>query len=163
MSRLEKFLGVLERRFPDAKTAWKTALYEISQERCGVVVDGICCNLKNINGLCPYHMGSEIDFLRRCTYLTDRGSCGGSVSSRDPNTVWCEKHLLPQRPSIHIRRVGDYIVIRGTPFAISDDMRHIIGRVEATYLLSFMLRKEVDPFMEETALLYGLGIQLDEE
>ena len=167
MSRLEHFLERLDSAFPgiEAKVAWQMASYQVSQHRCEVMVESVCCNLRKVDGMCPYHKGSKHDFLRRCAYGADGGErrCYQDVKSRDLTVVYCERHLIPPKPQVRIRRVGDYVVIKETPFAISDDMRFIIGRVESTYLLTYILVRESDPFMEETANLYGLAIRLDAE
>ena len=166
MSRLEFFLERLDRAFPgiEAKVAWQMASYQVSQRRCEVMVESVCCNLRKVDGMCPYHKGSKHDFLRLCTYGVDASGrrCYNEVKSRELSVVYCEKHLVPPKPVVRIRRAGDYVVIKETPFAISDDMRFIIGRVESTYLLTYILCKEVDPFMEETASLYGLAIRFEE-
>jgi hypothetical protein len=164
MSKLDAFLERLDKAFPslEAKVVWQMASYQISQERCGVLVGSVCCNMKKIGDLCPYHRDCRRDFLRRCKYMTDGVLCQREITSRDLKVAWCAKHMEPPKPVIRIRRVGDYVVIKDTPFAISDDMRFIIGRVEATYLLTYVLMKEADPFMEEIANLYGLSIRFEE-
>jgi hypothetical protein len=58
--------------------------------------------------------------------------------------------------------VGDYIVIKDTPYALSDDMLSIIGKVEATYELKFVLKRQTDQLMIETAKEYNLAIRLEE-
>ena len=160
------FLNKVKEAFPDSDPTemWRRAEEDISNGFCSVpLVEGGVCSLQKSGGVCPYHKDRETDFIRRCNFVTSNGAmCHNSLKTRDLKELWCTYHLNMPKSNFRLMRVGDYIVIKDTPYAISDDMLSIIGRVEATYVLSFVLRREKDSFMEEVAKEHGLTIRLDD-
>ena len=164
-SVLEKFLHALEKEFPDAKALWQLASYQTKERYCPVWLIGenrVCC-LSKVEGVCPYHRDSRYDFLRNCTFIHNDGeTCQSSIRSRDLTVLWCEAHLSTPKQNVRLKRVGDHIVIKDTPYAISSDLQSIIGRVEASYNLEFTLSRVRDAMMEEVANKHGFLIRLEE-
>lgn len=164
-SQIEQFLEAVKQAFPNSepKVAWQLASYQIEQEFCSIKIDqeSRTCGLQKVDGLCPYHLDSKKDFFRQCQYISDDGDkCYKPIYNRDLAIVWCYYHLKPKKPDYSLKRAGDYIVIKDTPYAISDDMTSIIGRVVSDVDLNFSLVEEVDPRMKTVADYYGLLIRL---
>jgi hypothetical protein len=162
---LEKFLLALEKECPDAKVLWQLASYETTEKYCSVLIrdENRVCSLEKVDGKCPYNKDSTKDFYRRCTFVHNDGvECGSSILTRDLSVVWCLYHLNVPKQNVKLRRCGNYIVIKDTPYAVSDDLLSIIGRVEVDYCLNFRLVQEKDSLMEESAKLHGFDIRLEE-
>jgi hypothetical protein len=161
---MDLFLNKLQEKFPESNpnVLWERATAEVTETYCTVMINGEfrVCGLQKREGVCPYHLRSKVDFLRSCEYINDDNTmCMRFVVSRDVDVVWCNRHL--GGVDIKLRRVGDFIVIRGTPYAISDDMLSIIGRVGMTEQLQFHLIQERDIGMDEVSKRYRLSIRLD--
>lgn len=166
-SSLEIFLEKVKEAFPDSdpKVAWQMASYQMSEEFCTVRLldSSSICGLPKKDSQCPYHGKSERDFWRRCEFFYMNGTqCHAHVKTRNLDVVWCISHLNAPKNNLLLRRVGDYIVIKDTPYALSDDMLSIIGKVEASYELKFVLKRQTDQLMRETAKEYNLAIRLEE-
>lgn len=162
---LEKFLLALEKEIPDAKAVWQLASSQIRERYCSVLLqpENRTCSLEKVDGLCPYHKNLERDFYRRCSFLYNNGDeCRSSILSRDINVLWCLHHLNVPKQNVKLRRCGEYIVIKDTPYAVSDDLLSIIGRVKTDYSLNFTLIRERDSRMEEAAKAHGFVIRLEE-
>jgi hypothetical protein len=161
---LEKFLLALENEIPDSRALWQLASSQIREKYCSVLLrpENRVCSLEKVDGLCPYHKNSERDFYRRCSFLYNNGAeCRSSILSRDLNVLWCLHHLNVPKQNVKLRRCGEYIVIKDTPYAVSDDLLSIIGRVKVDCSLNFTLIRERDLRMEEAAKAYGFVIRLD--
>lgn len=166
---LENFLAKVKEKFAntDPESLWQVASDQIREEFCPIVLFDSqtkeLCGLKKKDGICPYHHREDHDFWRSCTHLSNSGKpCFNRVYTRDINTVWCTHHLKKKRNSIRLQRLGEHIVLKDTPYAVSDSLLYIIGRVEATYDLQFVLRAERDAMMQEVAELHDLQIRLEE-
>jgi hypothetical protein len=160
------FLSRVKEAFPETnpEEVWDKAEAEVVHEFCSIILmDGGVCSLQKAEGVCPYHRDSQVDFIRHCTFVSSMGTkCYNSLKTRDLKEIWCTWHLNMPKGNFRLVRIGDYIVIKGTPYAISDDMLSIIGRVQSTYMLEFELIRERDAMMEESARFYGLTIRFDD-
>jgi hypothetical protein len=148
--------------------------------RCQVRLVGegahaICLLKLNENGRCPYHGSSRYDHNRTCQYRDQRTrrQCYSYISGKDKRNLevrYCKYHQQvveyrednsngPQQ----FARIGNYIVLDGTVFVISDDMTSIIGYTELAPNGKIVLRTKYKEGMDECVRLYGLNLEFEEE
>lgn len=131
------------------------------------------CNMERVNDRCPYHGICNYDFSRRCEYRSSNGrSCGEPIygeHARNLSVVFCKYHqdLAKYSKTCHeelsmFARIGNYIVIDETTFAISDDMTSIIGYVEMSNTGKFILVQKHKPEMDEYVVKYGLQFDFEQ-
>ena len=93
---IENFLDKVKEAYPDSdpRALWEQAKREIQEKYCPVsLLDGGVCNLEKTQGVCPYHKGREVDFMRHCGFMTNRGvSCRIFLKTRDLKEIWCTVH-----------------------------------------------------------------------
>jgi hypothetical protein len=154
----------------------RLVIEEEKEEICGVIRaygirKGKPCNMKFEEGACPYHP-HRIEAVNYCTYKrATGGECGHQVLQYDAK--WCTRHLnkalelqenqRPPPPTFpRLARLGSYLIIRETNFAISDDGLSIIGEVELKDG-RFYLKKVLTTRMTQVSKLNNIKIQFDSE
>lgn len=148
------------------------------ENRCRVKVHespfGKCLLLLDQQRLCPYHKRSAYDFRRTCSFIDPltRRRCFCSIPTKDKRNLevtFCKNHQNYKQFTQNTQsttmekftRIGNYIVIEGTLFAISDDMTSIIGYVELTQFGKIILQPEYKKGMDECVQQYGLQLDFD--
>lgn len=180
--KIKRLLSYLSEQFeikPDEiKTLYDDVRTVELASRCRVHLTGegahaLCLLKLKEDGKCPYHGSSRYDHNRTCQYRDQRTrrQCYSYINGKDKRNLevrYCKYHQQvveyrednsngPQQ----FARIGNYIVLDGSVFVISDDMTSIIGYTELSSTGKIILQRKYKEGMDEYVRLYGLNLDFE--